>query len=340
MRIHARSAAALVTVTAVAAPLAACGSSSKGGSKGSAKVAIVTRDFNNPYWAALRDGAIAQGKKMGLSVNVQAGSDETDAAGENAKLSALSAQPSYSCYGAVPVNATNIITPLIPVSRKHKPILNLDTKINTSAASKAGLKLTSFIGSDNNAAGALAGRELLKAMGSKGQVIVLLGIPGEQNGINRENAFRATVKGKLQIVAAQTANYEQSQGFSVAQTLLKAHPNVTGIFSANDTMALGAAQAVTNAGLTGKVKIVSIDGIQQALHDVQSGKLTATVTQYPYVEGEMAVEACQALAKNKSIPARIVSPIKLIDKANASKAISSFPRPFAAYNDPVRALSR
>lgn len=340
MRIHARSAAALVVVAAAAGPLTACGSSGKSGSNGNAKVAIVTRDFNNPYWAALRDGSVAEGKKMGLDVNVQAGSDETDAAGENSKLSALTAQPSYTCYGAVPVNATNIITPLVPVSRKKKPILNLDTQINTSAAQKAGLKITSFIGSDNHAAGRLAAHELLKAMGGKGQVIVLLGIPGEQNGINRATAFRATVKGKLDIVAAQTANYEQSQGFSVTQTLLKAHPGVTGIFSANDTMALGAAQAVADAGLTGKVKIVSIDGIQAALHDVQSGKLTATVTQYPYVEGEMAVEACQALAKGKSIPARIVSPIKLIDKANASQAISSFPRPFAPFADPVRALSK
>lgn len=327
---------ALGATVVAAAVVTACGGGLSS-TPGQARVAVATRDFNNPYWASLRDGAVGQGKKMGLTVNVQAGSDETDAAGENAKISTLASQ-NYSCYGAVPVNTTNIITPLVPVSRKNKPVINLDTQIDPAAAKSAGLKITSFIGSDNYSAGQIAGRAMLKDLGGTGQVIVIEGIPGEQNGINRETAFRATISGKLQVVAAQTANYERAQGFNVTQTLLKAHPDIKGIFSANDTMALGAAQAVADAGKTGKIKIIGVDGIQEALQDVQSGKMTATVTQYPYVEGIMVVEACQALAKGRSIPKRIVSPIELIDKSNASKAISSFPRPFVPYVDPVRSL--
>jgi ribose transport system substrate-binding protein len=335
MHAYGSRAMALGAAVVTAAVMTACGGGAS--TPGKARVAVATRDFNNPYWASLRDGADYQGKKMGLTVNVQAGSNETDAVGENAKISALASQ-NYSCYGAVPVNTTNVITPLVPVSRKNTPIINLDTQIDPAAAKSAGLKITSFIGSDNYNAGQIAGRAMLKDLGGTGQVIIIEGIPGEQNGINRETGFRATIKGKLQVVAAQTANYERGQGFTVTQTLLTAHPDINGIFSANDTMALGAAQAVADAGKTGKIKIISIDGIQEALQDVQSGKMTATITQYPYVEGIMVVEACQALAEGKSIPKRIVSPIRLIDKSDASKAISSFPRPFFPYVDPVRSL--
>jgi len=59
-----------------------------------AKVALVTRDFNNPYWSALRDGAVDEGKKLGIDVNAQAGANETDADGENAKISTLANQNS------------------------------------------------------------------------------------------------------------------------------------------------------------------------------------------------------------------------------------------------------
>ena len=138
------------------------------GSKDEARIAIVTRDFTNPYWAALRDGAIAEGKKQGVKVEVQAGASETDSTGENAKLSTLAGQK-YNCFGVVPVNATNVITPLVPVAQKKIPILNLDTQIDADASKQAGVSYASFIGSDNLSAGQLAGQGLLKRDGRQGR---------------------------------------------------------------------------------------------------------------------------------------------------------------------------
>src|SRR5882757_5702589 len=329
-----RTATCVALTLLTASTLAACGGSSSAG--GGSRVAIATRDFNNPYWAALRDGAVAEGSALKVEVNVQAGSNETDAAGENSKLSTLVSQ-GYDCYGAVPVDASNIITPLIPASRAGKPILDLDTQVDGNAATQANLKITSFIGSDNTNAGQLAGQHMLQLLGGHGSVAILEGIPGEQNGINRENAFRATTAGKLTVVSAQSANYEQAKAQTVTDAILKVHPDITGIFAANDTMGLGAVQSVINAGRSGQIKVVSVDGIKEALQSVQSGKLAATVTQYPYAEGQMAVEACQALKQGKTIPSRVVAPIKLITSDNVGKALESFPKPFFTYADPIAA---
>jgi len=298
-----------------------------------AKVALVTRDFNNPYWSALRDGAVDEGKKLGIDVNAQAGANETDADGENAKISTLASQ-NYTCFAVTPVNATNIITPLIPVSRKGTPIINVDTGLDRSAVAAAGLKISAFIGSDNSHAGEIAVQEMLKATGGKGDVVILEGIPGEKNGIARETAFRKATSGKLSVVQAVSADYERDRALTQTEAILKVHPNIDGIFAANDGMGLGAAQAVQNAGKTGKIAIVSIDGIQEALQAVQSGKLTASISQYPYVEGEMAVQACQQLANGKTIPKMVTSPIELITKQNAAQAIKNFPRPFFRFDDP------
>ncbi|MFN2562002.1 MAG: substrate-binding domain-containing protein [Jatrophihabitans sp.] len=319
---------------------AACnrGGSSAGGGSKAVRIAIVTRDFTNPYWAALRDGALAEGKKQGVKVTVQAGSSETDSTGETTKISTLAGQ-NYTCFGVVPVNATNVITPLVPVARKKIPILDLDTQISPSASKSAGVSYKSFIGSDNSSAGKQAGAAMLKLLGGTGQVVILQGIAGEQNGINREKGFAAATSGKLSIVAKQPANYDENTALTVSTALLRAHPSITGIFAANDTMGLGAAQAVKNAGKSGKIKIISVDGITAALKAVQAGTLSGTITQYPYAEGQLAVQACMNLVSKKAVPSRVVAPIKLIDQSNVAKALASFPEPFEAYHNPITGKS-
>lgn len=300
------------------------------------RIAIVTRDFTNPYWAALRDGAVAEGKAQGVTVTVRAGENETDSVGENAQISTLANQ-NYGCFGVVPVNATNVITPLVPIARKKIPILNLDTQIDPEASEKAGVSYASFIGSDNLLAGEKAGTELLEALGGTGKVIILQGIAGEQNGINRVTGFKKATDGKLEIVAMQPADYERAKALTVTTSLLQAHPDITGIFAANDTMGLGAAQAVKNAGKQGSIKIISVDGIRDMLNAIKAGVNTGTITQYPYAEGQMAVQACIALIQGKKIPSRIVAPIEYISAANVDQAITSFPRPFVPFDDPFGA---
>ncbi|RJS93515.1 sugar ABC transporter substrate-binding protein [Salinisphaera sp. Q1T1-3] len=298
-----------------------------------ANIAIVVRDFSNPYWQALRDGAIAEGKKLGVPVTVQAGSNETDTVGQNNKISTMANQP-FNCYGVVPVNGTNVITPLLPISRRGTPIINLDTALDEKAVKQSGLKLAAFIGSDNREAGRIAARHMLDALDGKGQVAILEGIPGEQNGINRETAFRNTVKGKLDIVQATPADYQRNKALTKTEAMLRAHPDITGIFAANDLMGLGAARAVLNAGKKGKVTVVSVDGVTEAIKAVKNGTLDATISQYPYAEGQMAVQACLKLVQGKPVPDDITSPIKLITSDNAAAALKAFPKPFFDFKDP------
>jgi ribose transport system substrate-binding protein len=229
-----------------------------------------------------------------------------------------------------------VITPLVPVAQKKIPILNLDTQIDPNASAQAGVSYASFIGSDNLSAGEQAGTALLTRMGGHGDVAILQGIAGEQNGINRQQGFSQAVAGKLNIVATQPADYDQAKAQTVTDAILKAHPEITGIFAANDTMGLGAAQSVRNAGLTGKVSIISVDGITAALQAVKAGTLSGTISQYPFAEGELAVQACINLVRQQTVPTRIVAPIALIDSSNVDKAIASFPQPFVPFANPLQ----
>jgi ribose transport system substrate-binding protein len=332
---RARTVILVIAAAALLVGIAACGRGAPTtGTANAVRIAIVTRDFTNPYWAALRDGAQAEGKKQGVTVDVQAGESETDSTGENAKLSTLAGQ-NYNCFGVVPANATNVITPLVPVAQKKIPILNLDTQIDPNASQQAGVSYATFIGSDNLSAGEQAGTALLQRTGGHGNVAILQGIAGEQNGINRQQGFSQAVAGKLSIVATQPADYDQAKAQTVTDAILRAHPDITGIFAANDTMGLGAAQSVRNAGLTGKVSIISVDGITAALQAVKAGTLSGTISQYPYAEGQLAVQACLKLVHGQTVPSRIVAPIQLIDASNVDRAIAAFPQPFQPFANPL-----
>ncbi|WP_306359771.1 substrate-binding domain-containing protein [Nocardia sp. CC227C] len=323
-------------VTAVAALTTGCGRGADSGSD-DFKIAIVTRNFTNPYWAALRDGALAEADALGVRVDVQAGQSETDADGENAQISTMAAR-GYDCFGVVPVNSTNVITPLTPVARKDIPILNLDTRIDPKASEAAGVSYASFIGSDNLDAGRIAGERMVRALGGSGKVVMLQGIAGEQNGINRDQGFSDAVAGTLDIVQKAPADYEQDKGLQVTEAMLRAHPDITGVFAANDTMGLGAAQAIKNAGKSEQIKVISVDGIQAALDAVKSGDLYGTVTQYPYAEGQLAVQGCLALHQGKTLPERVVAPIAFIGADNVDQQIASFPRPIVAFDNPIEGL--
>jgi len=216
MHMHTRRRLRTVAVVAASAALlvgvAACGRADqrrrRGG--GDIRIAIVTRDFTNPYWAALRDGAQAEGTKQGVTVEVQAGESETDSTGENAKLSTLAGQ-NYNCFGVVPVNATNVITPLVPVAQKKIPILNLDTQIDPQASQQAGVSYA-YRSSARTTFRRAAGRPGPAAAHGRAR---RRGHPaGHRRRAERHQPPAGLLPGgagKLNIVATQPADYDQAK---------------------------------------------------------------------------------------------------------------------------------
>jgi ribose transport system substrate-binding protein len=144
----------------------------------------------------------------------------------------------------------------------------------------------------------------------------------------------------VRVVARANADYVQAKAELAATEMLRRHPRLAGIFAANDLMALGAADAVRTAGRSGEVAIVGLDGIAEALDAIRRGSISATVSQYPYVMGRMAVEACLAAARGAVLPGRVDAPIAVVRKANVARASRMFPRPFQAYSDPFARLLR
>jgi ribose transport system substrate-binding protein len=253
-----------------------------------------------------------------------------DLVGQAAQLRALVAARE-DCYAVGPIRATDLVTALRGVMR---PIVVINSPIDPAVARRAGCAPAHLHRTDDFAAGRLAGARmaaLLPAGGWAGNVNSALRLGGFERGI------RGT---RLRVVARVNADYDRTTAEIAADRILRGHPHLAGFFAANDLMALGIADSVGAAGRTGKVKIIGLDGIAEALDAIQAGSISATVSQYPYVMGQMAVEACAAAARGARLPTRVDAPIALLTKSNVARAIAAFPMPVQRYSDPFTRLLR
>ncbi|MBT0773941.1 substrate-binding domain-containing protein [Kineosporia sp. J2-2] len=331
-----------VTMTCAAAALAACGDSGSSGasgdtgSTGSTKVAAVIKGLDNPFFQTMEDGIDAGAEAQDLETTVQAANSITDTTGQADKLTALAGQD-FGCYIVNPITGTNLVQGLAKLAAADKTIVNIDSPVDAEAAEAAGATPATYIGTDNVAAGKLAGEEMVKQVTS-GDVAVIGGTSGDVTSGNRVEGFRSGLSSKVKVVQEVSADWNREKALTQATTVLRAHPDLKGFYVANDDMALGVVRAVQNAQLTDQVRVIGTDGVEEALTSVKEGGLTATVAQYPYTIGEMGIEACAAAAAGKTLPETVTAPVELVTEADAEKALAATPKPFGEYQDPIADL--
>ncbi|MEU3979273.1 substrate-binding domain-containing protein [Streptomyces sp. NPDC026672] len=337
---HAAACAIALAVTGTLA-LSACGSggSSDSGSGGGTKVAAVIKGLDNPFFQSMEQGIQAQAKAGGVSVTVQAANSITDTTGQADKLTGLAGQQ-YGCFVVNPISATNLVQGLARVAAAKKPIVNIDSPVDAKAAAAAKATPATYIGTDNVDAGKTAGAQMAKLLPQGGNVAVIGGIAGDVTSGARVDGFRQGVGPDVKVVQSVAADWDRQTALTAATDVLRAHPDLKGFFVANDDMGLGVSRAVANAGKTGRVKVISVDGIKDALEAVKAGTLDATVAQYPYTIGQMGVEACRAAVDGKTLPKNVKAPVELVTKADADKALASTPKPFGSYDDPFKTLTK
>jgi ABC-type sugar transport system substrate-binding protein len=198
-----------------------------------------------------------------------------------------------------------------------------------------------YIGTNDFAAGRLAGAHMASLLRGGGELALIGGLANNVNSGVRLSGFERGIRGtRSRVVARVNADYNRTKAEIAAERILRTHQRLSGFFAASDNMALGIADAVDAAGKTGTVRIIGSDGIAEALDAVRAGSISATVSQYPYVMGQMAVEACAAAAGGARLPARVDAPIALLTRGNVARAIAAFPKPFRPYSDPFRSLLR
>jgi ribose transport system substrate-binding protein len=184
--------------------------------------------------------------------------------------------------------------------------------------------------SDNTNGGKLAADYMVQQLkdkpGTKKIGVVELD-PGITVGKQRVQGFVDELKkhSDFKVVASLNGHNDTQGGFSVTQNILSSNPDLAGVFTANDPMGEGAAQALAQAKKTSDVLLVSFNGDPPALDLVEQGKMAATVVQDPYGQGVTAMKAVESLLAGKQPPFTLASqktiefPVKLATKDNVKE---------------------
>lgn len=199
------------------------------------------------------------------------------------------------------------------------PVIVLDRKVEGDA-------YTAFIGGDNVAIGRAAGEYYAKTLlPDGGKVIEIAGLPGSTPAAERAQGFREGIASnpKIEIVASQPGDWLREKGQSVADALLKAHPDVAAIYAHNDPMAEGAYLAAKAAGLESKIKFTGIDALpvpSGGIKAVEQGRLAATF-QYA-TGGREAIDLAKKILIDcaKDVPRNTTLGTMQITKENAAEA--------------------
>ena len=208
------------------------------------------------------------------------------------------------------------------------PVVMIDRDV---AKEDRGLRLT-IMGSDFVKEGEKAAEWLADYLKKRGlddgrktvNIVELQGTTGSAPAIDRYNGFRNVMKNhsNWKITRSQTGNFTSSEGKMVMEAFLKADRNIDVLYAHNDQMALGAIQAIKEAGLKpGKdIIIVGIDAVKGAFEAMVAGEMNCSVECSPLL-GPQAVQAVRDLRDGRKLPARIWTIEGIFDQTTAAAAL-------------------
>ena len=156
-------------------------------------------------------------------------------------------------------------------------------------------------------------------MGGSGNIGILQGVLGATAMVQRTQGCDAALKRTpgISVVATQSANWDETQGYKAAQNMLQANPDIKAIFGESDAMGLGAAKAAKDA--TKQIISVGIDGFPTMITAIQQGLTQATMAQVPYKMGQMAIKDANLIigGQGSQVPAEQLQDAVLVTSDNA-----------------------
>jgi ABC-type sugar transport system substrate-binding protein len=223
-----------------------------------------------------------------------------------------------------------VLAPLVetgwdPVLRDAKragiPVIITDRSIATTDETL----YACFIGSDFLEEGRMAAEWLAKKTGGKGRIVELQGTPGSAPANDRRKAFAEGIAKHpdLKIIDSQSGDFRRTGGKEVMEAFIKKHgKNIDILYAHNDDMALGAVQAIEEAGMKPGVDIVivSIDAVREGVQAVVDGKINCTVECNPLFGPKVYDTVAKVLAGEK-VPRKSYNKDELFDATNAAAAL-------------------
>jgi ribose transport system substrate-binding protein len=313
---------ALLTCAAAAVIAAVAGGSSQAAEKKT--VALVYGIKGDAFYVTMEKGAKAKAAELGVDL-IADGPSQWNPAIQTPIVDAMIARKVDGLI-AVPNDPTAMIPVLQRANDAGIPIVTTDQYIGDGDYAKGSITFPlSYVASDNFGGGKLACETLIKGMGGKSTLYVLVSTPNVPSDTARRDGCLEAVKAAGDSVKLAGVDYTQSNATiatTQTQAALQKNSDIGAIFGGNLFSAQGASAAVKTANLSGAVKIASFDAPEQAIDDLRANVVDIVIAQQPALIGATAVQyIVDALnGKTADIPKKLATPFVVITRENVDSA--------------------
>ncbi len=319
----------LLIATALVAPalaLTACGggadSATSTATGGAAKqitadtyIPVISKGFQHQFWQAVKQGAEGKASELGVKITFEGPDNESQVDKQIEMLqTALDKKPAAICFAALDSKAA------IPLLQKAKaqniPIIGFDSGVDSDIP-------VATAATDNLKASAEAAKRMSGFIGGSGEIAVVVHDQTSRTGIDRRDGFVKEIQANhpnIKIVDIQYGGGDPLKTDDLTKTILQAHPNLKGIFAANEGSAIGVLNAVKATGKQGKVVVIGYDAGKQQKDAVRSGLAAGAITQDPVGIGAKCVESAVKAIKGEPVEKNVDTGFRWYDKSNVDAA--------------------
>lgn len=299
------------------------GATANNTSGGDMQIAVIPKGSTHDFWKHVHQGANEAAKELGVSINFQGPEKEDD---KESQIKMMETMISKGVKGIVlaPLDDQALVEVVSSATKANIPVVIIDSGLKSE-------DYVSFVATDNEKGGHMAGAEMIKELGGKGKIAVLRYAAGSASTDAREKGFIDEIKANgpgIQIVSMdQYAGATRETAQKASENLLAAFrkPDNTlsldGIYCPNESSTAGMLKTLEGNNWAGKVKFVGFDAAADLVDALNKGEINALVVQNPSRMGHDSVKTLVEYVKgNKNVEKRIDTGATLVTKDNISQA--------------------
>jgi ribose transport system substrate-binding protein len=278
-------------------------------------IPVISKGFQHQFWQAVKSGAEKAAADLNVKITFEGPESESQVDKQIEMLqTALGKNPKAIAFAALDSKAA------IPLLEKAKsqniPVIGFDSGVDSDIP-------VTTAATDNIAAAGTAADKMAELIGNKGEVALVVHDQTSRTGIDRRDGFLKAMKEKhtdVQIVDTQYGGGDQLKSTDITKAIIQAHPNIKGIFGANEGSIIGVLNAVKELKKEGQIVVIGYDSGKQQIDAIKSGVEAGAITQDPIGIGYKSVEAAVKAIKGEQLPKTIDTGFHWYDKTNVDAA--------------------
>lgn len=286
-----------------------------GASSSTPTIAVIPKGTSHVFWQSVHAGAVQAGQELDVTIAWRGPLREDE---RDSQISEVENAVARHVSGIVlaPLDESALVGPVESAIKRDIPVVIFDSGLKSD-------NYVSFVATDNDQGGRLAGEHMVKVLGGRGRVVLLRYAEGHDSTSRREEGFLAAVKQApgIEIVSSnQYLGADVEGAYKRAEAILSQYVTpdrrlgIDGLFCVNESTAFATLRVLQDNGWAGKVHYIGFDASDRLVDGLANGDLDGLIVQDPVRMGYLSVKTMVAHLHGEKVEKRIDTGVRLITR--------------------------